>query len=193
MKFAKTYGIQCLAHEFTESMHGAFEVSHDTDTTSCPDCDRKIDLTMFRMANRTAIIAYEMAERFNIDRFSFSHPYQSGDDDTCPAQMVFERCADLLSLDLRICTLHARWQEAYIIRLTTKPNFGSPKDWLMDDVFKHPLLSTCGEESPPLGSLAPMIAALNIWNTACELARHDDWLVFPRLDNLEIWHAPIDK
>ncbi|PIV30295.1 MAG: hypothetical protein COS35_07400 [Zetaproteobacteria bacterium CG02_land_8_20_14_3_00_50_9] len=189
MKFASRFSIQCLAHRYDEAPHAAGDVPHDCGIAVC-ECGRELDLAHFRAANRAAIIGYELAENVSVDGFAFGFAYMSGDDPYLPAQMIYDRIGNMFDLDLRIDSIEARWQGHHKIYLESRQPIAIKEDrWLMGDVFTHPSLPACGGESPALGHLAPLVAAINMWNTACAMARYHDWLVLPRFDNPEIWHG----
>lgn len=189
MKFAVTYGVQCLASPWESGFHAPVEIPHDVPVAACPDCGREIDMEMFRLANRTMVVAFEFAMRRDFDFLTFGHAYQERGETRPPAQMVFEARESLDDLDLTITTIGGKWREIYAFRIDASRRCGLD-GWMFPDVFNHPFAPTCDEESPPLGCLAPLVAGIHIWNTACELARRDGWLVFPRFAGREIWHGP---
>jgi len=185
--FAIQFGIHCIA---SGSPCRPFYVAHDCAGVSCPDCGKEIDLSLFRIANRTIIIGIDLLNDESLNHISFGFSSIPGDDDRGPSELAAGRDYDSQQADFSIGEVNYK-RDFVWMRFAANPDYAADVR-LFADVFTHADHPLAGEEYLPQGYLAPVLAGVQLWNTGYMLARQRGFQVWPLFAG-EIWHGQPDE
>jgi len=175
--FAVGFGIQCLASEPGEDAHAPFYVGMDAKQARCPECGKVIRLDLFKIANRTLIIGVALLDGDALENLSFGFADQIHDENRNPAEIVASEDYEPFRANFSINELNIKRQGEWM-RFCANPDY-TINTSTFTDVLTHANHPLAGEEYLPQGYLAPLIAGIQLWNTAYAMACYECWQVWP--------------